>query len=408
MRRLLAIALLLVLAVPGPRPGRHSRGRGRHQSDSGGAVRAAQPQRGHRAPQEGDNAGALKGAREFVKSQPGSAAGHEVHGVAAQVNRLSREAEAAYSESLRLEPGRVTVMLRLGQLALEAREAKKAEGWFRKAVAANPDLGAARRGLALSLLAQRQLRRRWRRSRRRSSARWPRRGRQVPPGSDHERCRAPLRRGAGAGRGTGRPARPPPRAAAAGAGEARAAQDRRGGSAVCPGRPARSQVHAGPLGARHRRARAGPARSRRHRHRGRHPGPARLGPGLSRARAHPAGPAPGRCGAQGVRPRRADEPGSRGDARPRRPEPRGGGRDRPRHRQGPGLPRVRQRGPARPHAARPALRREGPARPRRARAAGFDQRRTAGSHAAPQSRALLPGSAARRPTRWRRWSARPR
>src|SRR4029453_9347955 len=106
----------------------------------------------------GDNAGALKGSREFVKSQPGSAAGHEVHGVAAQVNRLSREAEAAYSESLRLEPGRVPVMLRLGQLALEAREAKKAEGWFRKALAANPDLGAARRGLALSLLAQRQLR----------------------------------------------------------------------------------------------------------------------------------------------------------------------------------------------------------------------------------------------------------
>ena len=93
-----------------------------------------------------------------MKSQPGSAAGHEVHGVAAQVNRLSREAEAAYTESLRLEPGRVPVMLRLGQLALEAREAKKAEGWFRKALAANPDLGAARRGLALSLLAQRQLR----------------------------------------------------------------------------------------------------------------------------------------------------------------------------------------------------------------------------------------------------------
>jgi tetratricopeptide (TPR) repeat protein len=105
----------------------------------------------------GDNAGALKGAREFVKIQPGSAAGHEVHGVAAQVNRLSREAEAAYTEALRLEPGRVPVMLRLGQLALEAREAKKAEGWFRKALAANPDLGAARRGLALSLLAQRQL-----------------------------------------------------------------------------------------------------------------------------------------------------------------------------------------------------------------------------------------------------------
>lgn len=106
---------------------------------------------------KGDAAGALKGAREFVKAQPGSAVGHEVHGVAAQANRLTREAETAYMESLRLEPTRVMVMLRLGQLALDARESKKAEGWFRKAVGANPDLGAARRGLAVSLLAQRQL-----------------------------------------------------------------------------------------------------------------------------------------------------------------------------------------------------------------------------------------------------------
>lgn len=106
---------------------------------------------------KGDAAGALKGAREFAKSQPGSASGQEVLGVAAQANRLTREAEAAYVESLRLEPNRVGVMLRLGQLALDARDAKRAEGWFRKAVAANPDLGAARRGLALSLLAQRQL-----------------------------------------------------------------------------------------------------------------------------------------------------------------------------------------------------------------------------------------------------------
>ena len=197
------------------------------------------------------------------------------------------------------------------------------------------------------------------------------------------------------------------RAAAAGLVKLELREDRRSESAVCPGRPARSQVHAGPLGARHRRARAGPARSRRHRHRGRHPGPARLGPGLSRARAHPAGPAPGRCGAQGVRPRRADEPGSRGDARPRRREPRGGGEiDRAiaeaRH-----SSRVSQRGPARPHAARPALRREGPARPRRARAAGLDQRRTAKPRRSSISGASTWLSGAR-PTRSRRWSAQPR
>ena len=105
----------------------------------------------------GDNEAALKGAREFVKAQPGNATGQEVLGVAAQVNRLLREAEAAYSEALRLEPGRLGVMVRLGQLALEARDPKKAEGWFRKALAANADLGAARRGLAVALLRQRQI-----------------------------------------------------------------------------------------------------------------------------------------------------------------------------------------------------------------------------------------------------------
>jgi tetratricopeptide (TPR) repeat protein len=106
---------------------------------------------------KGDNAGALKGAREFVKSQPGSALGHEVHGAAAQASRLAREAEAAYTEALRLEPGRVTVMARLGQLGLDARDPKKAEGWFRKALAANPDMISARRGLAVALLSQRRL-----------------------------------------------------------------------------------------------------------------------------------------------------------------------------------------------------------------------------------------------------------
>ncbi len=105
----------------------------------------------------GDNEAALKGAREFVKAQPGNATGQELLGVAAQVNRLYREAEVAYTEALRLEPGRLVVMARLGQLALQARDPKKAEGWFRKALAANPDLGAARRGLVVALLRQRQI-----------------------------------------------------------------------------------------------------------------------------------------------------------------------------------------------------------------------------------------------------------
>ncbi len=48
---------------------------------------------------KGDAAAALKGAREFIKSQPGSALGHEVHGIAAMAGRLTREAEGAFNEA---------------------------------------------------------------------------------------------------------------------------------------------------------------------------------------------------------------------------------------------------------------------------------------------------------------------
>ncbi len=106
---------------------------------------------------KGDVAAALKGAREFVKAQPGSALGHEVHGIAAAAARQPREAEGAFTEALRLEPRRLSVMLRLGQLALGARDPKRAEGWFRKALAADPDLAGARRGLVVALLRQRQV-----------------------------------------------------------------------------------------------------------------------------------------------------------------------------------------------------------------------------------------------------------
>jgi len=98
---------------------------------------------------KGDAAAALKGAREFVKSQPGSALGHEVHGIAAMANRAAREAQWAFSQALRLEPGRLSAMVRLGQVALDAGDSQQAEGWFRKALAADPDLGTARRGLAV-------------------------------------------------------------------------------------------------------------------------------------------------------------------------------------------------------------------------------------------------------------------
>ena len=80
--------------------------------------------------------------------------------MAAQVNRLSREAEAAYTEALRLEPGRVPVMLRLSRP--RRREAKKARAG-RKALAANPDLGAARRGLCAVRRPSANSGRRWRR-----------------------------------------------------------------------------------------------------------------------------------------------------------------------------------------------------------------------------------------------------
>ena len=107
---------------------------------------------------KGDYPGALKGARDFTRAQPNNAAGHEIHGVTAQINRLTPEAENAYAEALRIEPGRTSAMVRLGQLALDTRDPKKAEGWFRKALAADPELAGARRGLALALLRQRQLR----------------------------------------------------------------------------------------------------------------------------------------------------------------------------------------------------------------------------------------------------------
>ena len=97
--RLLVIGLLLVLAAPGT-------GFAVIPESSGIGVPPV-PEAPSAPPtlaaviellKKGDAAGALKGARVFVKSQPGSAVGHEVHGVAAQANRLNREAEAEEAE----------------------------------------------------------------------------------------------------------------------------------------------------------------------------------------------------------------------------------------------------------------------------------------------------------------------
>ena len=155
-RRLPLVALLLLLAA-GPAAG---------AIPDGGFNVAPLPEAPSAPPtlnaviellRKGDGPAALKGAREFAKAHPDSAVGHEIHGFAAQAARLIREAEQAYLEALRVEPARVSVMSRLGQLSLAARDPKKAEGWFRKALGIDPTLIGARRGLAVSLLRQRKV-----------------------------------------------------------------------------------------------------------------------------------------------------------------------------------------------------------------------------------------------------------
>jgi tetratricopeptide (TPR) repeat protein len=103
---------------------------------------------------KGDAAAALTVARKFVKAQPGSALGHEVLGEAARRRQQWGEAEQALGESLRLEPGRVTALLRLGYVALGMRDGKKSEERFRQAIVAAPQLAAAHRGLARALMSQ--------------------------------------------------------------------------------------------------------------------------------------------------------------------------------------------------------------------------------------------------------------
>ena len=105
-----------------------------------------------------DAAAALKAAREVVKSHPGSALAHEVHGAAALLGREFKEAEGALGQALKLDPRRASAMVRLGQLALETGDPKKAEQWLRKALDASSDIGpVARRILSVALMRQGRL-----------------------------------------------------------------------------------------------------------------------------------------------------------------------------------------------------------------------------------------------------------
>jgi tetratricopeptide (TPR) repeat protein len=97
---------------------------------------------------------ALTIARTFVKSQPGSAVGHEILGEAARRRGLWSEAEQALTEALRLEPGRVSALLKLGLVALGSSDAPKAEQRFRQAVAMAPKSEPVHLFLAVALARQ--------------------------------------------------------------------------------------------------------------------------------------------------------------------------------------------------------------------------------------------------------------
>jgi tetratricopeptide (TPR) repeat protein len=103
---------------------------------------------------KGDADTAVRIARRFIVDQPNAAVGHEVLGAALAIKRSYPEAERELEEALKLDPGRATAMLRLGLVAIEQKDPKRAEDWFRKALAQAPGLADARRGLAVSLLRQ--------------------------------------------------------------------------------------------------------------------------------------------------------------------------------------------------------------------------------------------------------------
>ena len=103
---------------------------------------------------KGDADTAVRIARRFVMDKPKSPVGHEVLGAALAMKRNYPEAERELEESLKFDPGRATAMMRLGLVAIEQKDPKRAEDWFRKALAQTPGLAEARRGLAIALLRQ--------------------------------------------------------------------------------------------------------------------------------------------------------------------------------------------------------------------------------------------------------------
>lgn len=103
---------------------------------------------------KGDADTAARIARRFILNQPKAAVGHDVLGAALAIKGSYPEAERELEEALKLDPSRATTMLRLGLVAIERKDPKRAEDWFRKALARAPGLAEARRGLAISLLRQ--------------------------------------------------------------------------------------------------------------------------------------------------------------------------------------------------------------------------------------------------------------
>src|SRR5262249_1386999 len=106
---------------------------------------------------KGESDKALTLARAFVRSQPSSVVGHEVLAEIAVRREQWGEAEGALAEALRLDPTRLTAMVRLGGIALVVRDGPKAETRFRQALAVAPNFGPAHRGLASALALQRKL-----------------------------------------------------------------------------------------------------------------------------------------------------------------------------------------------------------------------------------------------------------
>ena len=103
---------------------------------------------------KGDADTAVRIARRFILDHPKAAVGHEVLGAALAIKRSYPEAERELEEALKLDPRRASAMMRLGLVAIERKDPKRAEDWFRKALAQAPGLAEARRGLAVSLLRQ--------------------------------------------------------------------------------------------------------------------------------------------------------------------------------------------------------------------------------------------------------------